>query len=297
MKLVMITSMNFVISLVTFAQINKLYTVSKETDFDTLQFSLKATATNCILGRNEASEPLVIYSDVEKNKVTPSFYSEIVKNTCFTSLNLDEYTSSSFGESFSMAISSNNEDNDFWKVSLSDDKVHKLNLCYAFGNADVNLTGIPIQDLKIKSGSADIIVGYDDGNLNPIQMDTFFVKADFGSIVAKSMELARAQNVITKIGFGNVLLDFEQGGQESCHVDASIGAGTLKIVLPNDHTPVIIKMKNSPLCSIKMVEGFEKVEKNVYVNMDYQASADNLLTFDIDVAMGMVSFEYAGYER
>ena len=192
-----------------------------------------------------------------------------------------------------MAVSRNDKENDFWKVNLSDDKVYKLNLIYGFGNADVNLTNTSVSKLKIKSGSADIIVGYDDGTINPIKMDTFFVKADFGSIVAKRMELTRAKKVITKIGFGNVLLDFDAGAPEKCEINASVGAGNLEVLLPQDETPVIIRIKDSPLCAIKLVDGFEEVEKNVFVNMDYSANAENLLSFDVDVALGMVHFKYA----
>ena len=42
-----------------------------------------------------------------------------------------------------------------------------------------------------------------------------------------------------------------------------------------------------------MVEGFEEVEKNVFVNMNYSAGAENLLTFNVDVALGMVRFKYS----
>ena len=56
---------------------------------------------------------------------------------------------------------------------------------------------------------------------------------------------------------------------------------------------MIIHIKDSPLCSVKIADGFEEVEKNVFVNMSYSADAENLLSFDIDVALGMVRFMYA----
>jgi len=277
-----------------YAQLDKFYTIKNTAEFDTVEFYLKATATNCLLEySSEINNPLTIYGSPDLEKINPSFSSKIKDRTCFSKLKLDEYSSSGFGDSFSMAVSGNSKENDFWKVNLSDQKIYKLNLIYGFGNADVDLTGTSINKLKIKSGSADIVVGYDDGNHNPIEMDTFFVKADFGSIVAKSMELARAKNVITKIGFGNVLLDYDQGNNENCHVQASVGAGNLEVLLPKDDTPVIIRIKDSPLCAIKLEDEFEEVEKNVYVNIDYSASAENLLSFDIDVALGMVRFKYA----
>ena len=88
--------------------------------------------------------------------------------------------------------------------------------------------------IKLCRALLGLSVGYDDGNMNPIVMDTFFVKADFGSIVAKRMEQTRAKQVITKIGFGNVLLDFDNGKGEKCSVDASVGAGNLEVLLPKE---------------------------------------------------------------
>ena len=100
------------------------------------------------------------------------------------------------------------------------------------------------------------------------------------------------KNVITKIGFGNVMLDFERGIAESCRVDASVGAGNLEIILPEEQTPIIIYVRDSPLCSVRMTKDFEEVEKNVFVNRSYKVDAENLLTFDIDVALGQVYFKY-----
>lgn len=293
LRLVMIAGTSLLMSLGAFAQLSKFYTIKESSEFDTVDFYLKATATNCLLKQAEAdNNPLTIYGNPDLEKINPSFASKVKNNTCYAKLALDEYNSSGFGDSFSMAVSRSEKDNDFWKVNLGENKIYRLNLIYGFGNADVNLTGSSVQRLKIKSGSADIVVGYDDGNINPIQMDTFYVKADFGSIVAKRMELARAKNVITKIGFGNVLLDFEREMSEKCQVDASVGAGNLEILLPKDGTPVIIHIRDSPLCAVKIAKGFEEVEKNVFVNMSYSADAENLLSFDVDVALGMVRFRY-----
>ncbi|WP_421764185.1 hypothetical protein [Ekhidna sp.] len=293
LRLVMIAGTSLLMSLGAFAQLSKFYTIKESSEFDTVDFYLKATATNCLLKQADSdNNPLTIYGNPDLEKINPTFASKVKNNTCYAKLALDEYNSSGFGDSFSMAVSRNEKDNDFWKVNLGENKTYRLNLIYGFGNADVNLTGSSVQRLKIKSGSADIVVGYDDGNINPIQMDTFYVKADFGSIVAKRMELARAKNVITKIGFGNVLLDFEREMSEKCTVDASVGAGNLEILLPKEGTPVIIYIRDSPLCAVKIAKGFEEVEKNVFVNTSYSADAENLLSFDVDVALGMVRFRY-----
>ena len=71
-----------------------------------------------------------------------------------------------------------------------------------------------------------------------------------------------------------------------------MGAGNLDVLLPKGNTPIIIYLKDSPLCGVRLAEGFEEVEHNVYVNMDYTVDAKNLLTFDVDVALGSITFHY-----
>lgn len=294
LRLVILAGSFLLLSLGALAQLTKFYTIKESNDFDTVDFYLKATATNCLIKQSETDEnPLTIYGNPDLGKINPSFVNKVKNGTCYAKLTLDEYNSSGFGDSFSMAVSRSEKDNDFWKVDFADNKIYKLNLNYGFGNADVNLTGSSVKRLKVKSGSADIVVGYDEGARNDIKMDTFYVKADFGSIIARRIELTRAENIITKIGFGNVLLDFDSEMTNKCRVDASVGAGNLEVFLPAKGTPIIIYMKDSPLCSIKLAPGFEEVEKNVFVNMSYDANASNLLTFDVDVALGMVRFKYA----
>ena len=294
LRLVMTVGIFLLVSVSAFCQLKKLYMIKESPSFDTVDFYLKATATSCLIKQSrEDKNPLTIYGNPDLEKINPSFKHKVYNNTCYAKLELDEYTFSSFGDRFTFAMSRDTRENDFWKVSFSEDKVYRLDLNYGFGNADVDLTGSPVRKFKLKSGRADILVGYEEDNFNPIRMDTFFVKADFGSIVAKHMELARAKNVITKIGFGNVLLDFEKSLIESCQVDASVGAGNLEIILPDGDSPVIIYVQDSPLCSIRLTKDFEEVEKNVFVNKSYEINSENLLTFYVDVALGQVHFKYA----
>ena len=293
LRLVMTAGITLLVSVSAFSQLKRFYMVKESTTFDTVDFYLKATATNCLIKQTpEDSDPLTIYGNPDLEKINPSFKNKVYNNTCYAKLVLDEYSSSSFGDRFTFAMSKESHKNDFWKVSFSEDKIYRLNLNYGFGNADVDLTGSPVKNFKLKSGSADILVGYEEGNYNPIPMDTFQIKADFGSIVAKHMELARARNVITKIGFGNVLLDFEDKQQSACQVDASVGAGNLEIVLPRRDVPIIIYVRDSPLCSIKLAADFEEVENNVFVNKAYSVNSDDLLSFNVDVALGHVKFFY-----
>jgi hypothetical protein len=293
LRLVLYAGSLLLVSIGVFAQLTKLYSIDDSQTFDTVDFFIKATATNCLITKSvNHDNALTIYGNPDLDKIQPSFRSKQISNTIYAKLVLDEYSSSDFGDSFSFAVSSKSKNNDFWKINYKEDKIYRLDLNYGVGNADIDLSGVAVQKLKINSGSADIAVGYESTTENLVLMDTFYIKADFGSILTKHMEASRAKNVITKIGFGNVLLDFHDGLKEECSVNAHVGAGTLEVMLPESGVPVIIYVKDSPLCAVKIADGFEEVEDNVFVNPYYNSNASNLLKFNIDVALGMVQFKY-----
>ncbi len=276
-----------------YGQLKKFYTLKETSGYSTIDFTLEATAGNCFIKSSDSEGPLSIYGNPDLDKINPSFRSRIVDDVCKVHLDLQEFRSSSLSDGILLAmIRDKSEQNNYWKIIFDREKKYRLNLSYGFGNADVDLSGTSVQNFKVRSGSADILVDYSDGEPNKIEMDTFWVKADMGSIVARHLELARAKYVMANIGFGRALLDFSDASDTRCTVDASVGAGNLDVFLPGRDVPMIIYMKDSPLCGMRLAEGFEEVERNVFVNMNYRADAKNLLTFKVDVALGNVAFHY-----
>lgn len=276
----------------SYGQLKKFYTLRETSRFDTIDFTLRAAAGNCMMHAGDGEGPLVIYGNPDLDKVNPSFKSEVHGGKCKVDLTLQEFKSSGFGDGLIFAMLQSGDQDNFWKVLFDRTKIYRLNLSYGFGDADIDLSGTAVRNLRVKSGSADILVDYEENRPNKVRMDTFWIKSDMGSIITRNLELARAQYIMAHIGFGRALLDFSDTAGEPCTVDASVGAGNLDIYLPNKKVPVIIHVKDSPLCGMHLVDGFEEVEHNVFVNMTYQANAENLMTFNIDVAMGSVEFHY-----
>ena len=82
-------------------------------------------------------------------------------------------------------------DDKVWKMYLTDTKPYFLELNYGVGNANIDLSGLAIKNLKIITGSADVNVGYYSALENQIDMDTFFVKVDLGSVNVKNLNLSQ----------------------------------------------------------------------------------------------------------
>lgn len=275
------------------AQLKRFYSLDNVSSFDTVEFSLHATSGTSFFRNVQGGNPLNIFGNPDLDKINPSFNGQLDGRTYIVDLQLDEYKSSSLGDGLVYAMFSNKEEEEgnYWKILLNDLKVYRLNLDYGIGSSDIDLSGTAVENLMLKTGSADITVNYQKDQPNRIEMDTFMVKVDLGSFSGNDLYYSRAKNLIAEIGFGQAKLDFSKAMESTCNVKASVGAGKLIIILPKDE-PVIIKIKDSPLCGISMVKNFEEVENNVFVNMAYNARARNLLKFDIDLALGNVYFEY-----
>lgn len=275
-------------------QLKKFYTVKNESAYDTVDFSLKATSGKCFIKPSYHSNPVTIYGNPDFEDVNPTFYSTTRGNINFIRLNLEDYKQGGLSHSiqYSMFGAEKGSEKNYWKVYLTDEKVYKLNLNYGLGDASVNLSGIPVSNLRIESGSANVDVFYDEMKANQCPMDTFFVKVDLGSISARKINRTMARHVIADVGFGTAILDFSEGVERKCEVAASIGAGSLEVWLPKEDTPAIVYFSDSPLCNISLNKGFEEVDKNVFVNRSYDSEAENLLVFNIDVALGNIQFKY-----
>lgn len=290
------------IGLVTLTQANgqlkKFYSLKDAVTYDTVRLSFEASTGSCYFKNTSHSSPLNIYGNPDLDRINPSYHTEISNNTCNVDLKLEEFQSSSFDEGFSFDSffsgpkKSKKVEKDYWKVYLSDQKIYDLNLRYGIGEAYLDFSGSTVKKVKINTGNANVKVDYSFDHRNKIPMDTFSVKVDLGSLEANKVNYLNASNIIAEIGIGKALLSFKDGENKKCDIQASVGAGTLDVILPDNDTPVIIYIKDSPMCHIKIAEGYEEVEKDTYVNMSYRSDAKNLLTFKVDVSIGKVNFRY-----
>jgi hypothetical protein len=99
--------------------------------------------------------------------------------------------------------------------------------------------------------------------------------------------------MVADVGFGNMMLDFSSTPAISNKIRGSVGAGNLVIILPSAETPVIVKVKDSWLCSVNVPQSLKKISEGTYANAAYKKDAKNSLTFDLDVSMGSISFKDA----
>src|SRR5690606_34607019 len=150
-----------------------------------------------------------IFGNPESEKVTPTFNTWIHNGIQQVTFNLEENKPVSIGKKLSYSVfnEQTNAEDKKWHNYISELKPIFLNLNYGIGEADVDLSGLSIKKLKINTGSADVNVSYLSGKMNKIEMDTFMVAVDMGTLNVGKVNLSRAKNIIADVGFGSLTLD------------------------------------------------------------------------------------------
>lgn len=281
-----------------FGQLKKQFTVENVSTCENIRLCLKANSGNCFIKPSQSSEILNVFSNQTENNYAHNFRKEVKGKTCDVVLNLEEVQSEGISQTISTRFFGASEkpvSDKLWKMYLTDTKPYFLELNYGIGNANIDLSGLAIKTLKISTGSADVNVGYYSSLGNQIDMDTFFVKVDLGSVNVKNLNMSRTRFMMADVGFGNMTLDFRSKPLVSNKIKGSVGAGNLTILLPSADTPVLVKIKDSWLCSVKIPDQFKKISENIFANSAYTKDAKNSLTFDLDVSMGNILFKEATY--
>jgi len=273
-------------------QIKKQFSVEKTQDCDRVELKLQAKTGNCFIRPSQNDDILNIYSNQDPDQYTSSFSNELKGTTCSINLSLEQDNQRGVSQKISYRVFGAEErpSDKFWKVYLSELTPYSLDLDYGLGNANIDLSGLAVEKLKINTGSADVNISYGSGIENKIDMDTFYVKVDMGSLHARQLNLARSRVVVADVGFGNVFLDFSDKPAFSNHVIGSVGAGNMIIQLPAEDVPVVVTINDSWLCSTNLSRSLKKIGQNKFANASYSKDSKNALIFDLDVSMGKIIF-------
>jgi hypothetical protein len=279
-----------------FGQMKKQFSVENTPACEDVRLIVKANGGNCFIKPSKNAEILNVFSNQTETAYAHSFRKEVKGRTCEILLDLQEMHVEGISQTIAtrfFGASNNTPGDNLWKMYLTDSKPYFLELVYGVGNANIDLSGLSIKNLKINTGSADVTVGYYSSLENQVDMDTFSVKVDLGSVNVKNINLSRARFVLADVGFGNMTLDFSNTPLVDNKIKGSVGAGNLTIILPSEETAVLVKIQDSWLCSVNVPRSLNKIAENTFANKAYTSASKNALVFDLDVSMGNIVFKEA----
>jgi hypothetical protein len=274
------------------AQTKQHYHVLPVDEQQPVKLVMSAPSVSCRINSTYNMRAVSIYGYPENQHFNPIEVNRVNDDVHLVKLNFEgqteNFTSSISGRMFGQADESLAKP---WHIYLSRGIPFDLDLHYGMGNSTVDLSGLTVEKFKIATGSADVKVGYFASVANRIPMDTFYAKVDLGVLELDQLNLSRAQEVVAEVGFGKLLIRFSDEVTAKTHIRASVGAGSMLVLLDDPETPLIVYFNGSPLCRIKMLKYFREIQPNVFVNETYDEDASNLISFDVDVAMGNVEFK------
>ncbi len=275
------------------AQIKKQFSVSGVSRVENVDLHFEVNNGQCSIKAGESDELITVYSNQDYDNYSHTFNKNIEGTTCKVNLVLEDDRAEGFGQSISTRVFGNRHEghDKIWRVYLNQEQVYDLDLKYGIGQADIDLSGISVENLKIHTGSADINIGYFSQGGNNVEMDTFYVKVDMGSVAVRKLDMARSKYVKADVGFGDLLLDISGEEKMSGKVIGSVGAGNMFVILPSNTAPTMIQVKDSWLCKVRLPSTFRKTAPNTYVNAAYEASSTDALVFQLDVSMGKIIFK------
>lgn len=273
------------------AQSKTHFEVQDDVSCEKIHFFLKASSGTCEIRTRHGDNPINIMGSSEQDYVTPEFGQQKDGDILHTWLNLNDSGKEGFTSKMTKIFAKKSTDeSNYWSIYFTDFKPYDLDLNYGVGKAYVDLSDIAVEKLKITSGNAHVKVGYHSNMGNRVEMDTFLVNVDLGDVEIDRLNMARAKVVVAEVGFGTLTMNFEEISEIPSEIWVRVGAGNLTINMQEEATPMMIRIKNTSYRKLKMPTDFVKIRENVYVNGAYQPEATNLLTFNIDLAMGSVVF-------
>ena len=169
-------------------------------------------------------------------------------------------------------------------LDLPPDIPMDLHLAFIAGEAELDLTGLPLEWMILNSGASDTQLRI--SSVNPQQMDSAKINVGVADFEAHGLGNLNARQLDVKAGLGVVVLGLEGDWPEGARLSIGMGLGALRIHIP-ESLGVRVRHKGSFLASID-ADGFEK-DKDVYTSRNWRR-ADRRL--EVDLSATIVSVEF-----
>jgi hypothetical protein len=171
-----------------------------------------------------------------------------------------------------------------WSLRLTDAIPMDLRVEFGAGEADIDLTGLRVQNLSISSGASS-------GNLycdepNPITAERVDIESGVSKFEAKNLCNLNFEKLTFSGGVGSYTLDFGGTLRQSGKVKVEVGLGSVTIYLPKE-TPARIEFEDHWFAGFDIDDGFRRVKKGVY-ETDHYKNADVRLSVQLEAGLGSV---------
>lgn len=275
------------VAAVAVAQPKKQFAVEGKQECTRVYLNVGAESGNYMIRPTHSAEVLNIYRQGEITE-NPFLFEENMSGTVQQiMLRMNDMSGRGITRMISDQMLGEEREEEMWKVFLTDNKPYRLNMDYDLGNSNIDLSGLSVERLNVNTGSADVSISFEHG-ANQVEMDTFQVKVEMGSVNLHKVHQAKSRFVAAEVGFGKMFLDFSNYPLVNYEVYGIVGAGNLIVNMPSDEVPVLVRINDSWLCSVAIPRNYRQVADQAYANPAWNPSVQKPVVFNFDVAMGRI---------
>jgi hypothetical protein len=272
------------------AQFVREYKIAEKKHIDLVKLSFTSYKSLTQLRRVKTQEPLYIHGHLAQSNILPDFRYSETKNILEASLVHRNVEPTNLGKSITSKLFFSETDFEHtWDIGLVTNYLYELDFNLGMGKAYFDLSQIPVSNLKIKSASADVSIGYGSDTPNQVAMDTLLVTLNMGTVQIQDANFTNAKKIILEVNYGKVELDFSEGKSLASQVIAAVGGGSIFVKLPPESNPIKIKMKTTPMCRTTLPKYLKAIDDETYVSKGYTPS--NGLVLVLDVGVGSITVE------
>lgn len=173
-------------------------------------------------------------------------------------------------------------------LSLSDSLPMELSLSLGAAAATLDLSGLKLSAFSLSSGASNNIVRFTKPN--PVLMKTMEVSTGASKLEMTGLGYANFDAMELSGGATNVVLDFSGNIRRQVKAEISVGAGSVKILVPRDLAVRINNTSGNFLSSVKLPEDFRREGEYSYSGNCGKASG--MLMLDVSSDIGSVKVEW-----
>lgn len=172
-----------------------------------------------------------------------------------------------------------NHDEGEMELRLARNVPMALGMDFGAVRADVDLGGLSLVDLELKTGASDAHVEVSSPNVVPLERARF--EAGAAEFTASDLGNLNAEEISVSAGVGDITLEFTGEWQRDADVSVRMGLGSLKLHFPEG---LGVRVEKSTFLTSFDSEGLVK-RGDAYYSLDWE-DAPNRVTVEVDAAFG-----------
>jgi hypothetical protein len=172
-----------------------------------------------------------------------------------------------------------------WDMELSTQVKWKFEINLGLGKGNLNLTNLPITDLKLDCGLGKVTVLFE--SLNPEEMRKMEVKTGLGFFRGTNLGFANTDRMKFDVGMGTATIDLRgKNNLERIKISIEVGLGSATILIPRNYG-VELRKTSSFLSTVSM-EDFYQEKEDLYTSYNFAKSKQKIY-LNAEVGAGSIN--------